>query len=101
MKNRLKTVALLLLISISLLTLSSCYMVDINDLVGTGSGPSDTSNFVTKDELDSLLSSSDKEYSINSGDITMRSKVSLFGRFNFIVYTPPMADLLQNCDHTM
>lgn len=68
MKNRLKTVALLLLISISLLTLSSCYMVDINDLVGTGSGSGDTSNFVTKDELDSLLASSDKEYSIHSGD---------------------------------
>jgi serine protease Do len=68
MKNRLKTVALLLLVSISLLTLSSCYMVDINELAGMGSGSTDTSDFVTKDELDSLLSSSDKEYSINSGD---------------------------------
>ena len=68
MKNRLKTVAALLLISISLLTLSSCYMIDINDLAGVNSGSTDTSNFITRDELDSLLASSDKEYSINSGD---------------------------------
>ncbi len=64
LKTKIIAVAVLFALCTTLMT--SCYMVDINDLAqGNGEQAGD---YITREEAEELLSGSDKEYSINSGD---------------------------------
>ena len=67
MSGKIRITAALLVLALSVLALSSCYSVDLGQLSGA-SGSNNSSDYITRDEAEELLSGSDKEYTINSGD---------------------------------